>query len=91
MLSKKRDKFSVPSLNCQSINAKFDQLLAFLKVLKENKIEFSAICLQETWLGENSKSLSYIIDNYNCIRQNKYCSGLMIFLHKNFFLGGIIY
>ena len=48
------DVFSIVSLNCQSINAKIDQINIKLQQLKSNGHEFSAICLQETWLSEDS-------------------------------------
>ena len=46
----KENSFSILSLNCQSINAKFDQLNIKVQQLKSNGYKFSAICLQETWL-----------------------------------------
>ena len=44
--------FCLISLNCQSINAKFDTLILLKESLKQNNLEFSIICLQETWLEE---------------------------------------
>ena len=46
--------FNILSLNTQSINAKFDALVAFLEIAKQQNVHFHAICLQETWLSENS-------------------------------------
>ena len=40
-------KIKMLSLNCQSINAKFEKLKAFLAVINEYT-EISIICLQET-------------------------------------------
>ena len=37
-----------------SLNAKIDQINIKLQQLKSNGHEFSAICLQETWLSEDS-------------------------------------
>ena len=79
--------FTLFSLNCQSLNAKFDRLIVFLEELKRNNIEFSAICLQETWFGEESDLSLYQIDNYICIAQAKVCSehgGLIIYLHQKY-------
>ena len=84
---KDKSYFSILSLNCQSIHAKFDQLYLFLQQLKINNFEFSAICLQETWLGEDTDASIYQIPNYSCISQGKRCSehgGLIIYLHKNY-------
>ena len=50
----KADALSILSLNCQSLNAKIDQINIKLQQLKSNGHEFSAICLQETWLSEAS-------------------------------------
>ena len=41
----KGNSFCILSLNCQSINAKFDQLNIKVQQLKSNGYEFSAICL----------------------------------------------
>ena len=49
-LSPHTKKFSVLSVNIQSINAKFDKLLALITYLKDNNFMFSAICIQESWL-----------------------------------------
>ena len=50
----KGNSFCILSLNCQSINAKFDQRNIKVQQLKNNGYEFSAICLQETWLSSDS-------------------------------------
>ena len=49
-ISNNNESFKIISLNCQSINAKFDQL----KIYIENcyKSQVNVICLQETWLSE---------------------------------------
>ena len=44
-LSTKTNSFNVLSLNCQSINAKIDQLKIKLKQWKNLNCEFSVICL----------------------------------------------
>ena len=50
ILHKSNDRFTVLSLNIQSIAAKFDLFLGFLSYLDGNNIHFNATCLQETWL-----------------------------------------
>ena len=55
--------------------------------VKENNFEFSAICLQESWLDENSYLSLLQLNNYTCISQPKYCSahgGLVIYLHHRY-------
>ena len=51
ILSQYPNNFSVFSLNIQSLNSKFDSLLAFLSHLDEKGYNFDTICLQETWLS----------------------------------------
>ena len=77
---------NIMSLNCQSINAKFNELQIIVENLKNNPV--SVICLQESWLKENSDYSLYNLSNYKLI--NKYrtkCSdhgGLMIYVHERF-------
>ena len=54
LLSEKYDIFSVYSLNCQSINAKFELLKSYIEIYNSNEHKISAICLQETWLAADS-------------------------------------
>ena len=58
-----KDTFSVLDLNIQSINAKFDTFKMLVDDLAQNGFEFSAICLQETWLNENMDSSFFNLDN----------------------------
>ena len=83
----KANSFCILSLNCQSINAKFDQLNIKVQQLKSNGYEFSAICLQETWLSSDSDTSLFKIDGYNLISQGKMCSshgGLAIYISEKF-------
>ena len=50
-LQTKKNQFTILSLNCASLNAKFDQIKILVENLKQNQCMFSAICLQETWLS----------------------------------------
>ena len=87
VLSEYSDSFTILTLNCQSLNAKFDELMLLIHRLEENHFEFSAICLQETWLREDSDLSMYLINNYHCISQGKSCSehgGLLIYLHSDY-------
>ena len=87
-LKDKFNEFSIVSLNCQSLNVKYDQLTLFLNNFSSNRhICFSAICLQETWIGENHDISLFIIPNYTCIVKPKHCSehgGLVTYLHESF-------
>ena len=74
------EHFSVLTLNCQSLNAKFDSLTLLIEELREQNFQFSAICLQETWL-DNDLSL-FQIENYTLIAQGRHCchhGGLIIY------------
>ena len=71
-LSKYRNRFSILSLNIQSINIKFDSLLALLSVLDEKDFNFNAICLQETWLPDSYDLSPYAIPGYQLINCNKH-------------------
>ena len=86
-LSTKTNSFNVLSLNCQSINAKIDQLKIKLKQWKNLNCKYSVICLQETWLSDNSDTSLIQIDNYTLISKGKTCSthgGLLIYLHNTY-------
>jgi hypothetical protein len=77
--------FSVLSLNCQSINAKFSKLQILLKELYNHNFEYSAICLQESWLSAKADISLLQLDNYQCIHKGKSASlhgGLIIYLHN---------
>ena len=78
-------RFSVLSLNCQSLNAKFNKLLILIEELRQNNFKFSVICLQETWLEEGADTKQFYIPNYTCISQGKYWSkhgGLVTYIHQ---------
>ena len=62
-------KIKMLSLNCQSINAKFEKLKAFLAVINAYT-EISIICLQETWGHENVDMSFYNLPNYLMVYEN---------------------
>ena len=43
----KKNKFTIPSTNIESIHSKINDLTIFVEQLREINFEFSAICLQE--------------------------------------------
>ena len=86
-LTSSKDKFTVFSLNTQSIHAKFNYLYPLFLDLCNKDLGFSAICLQETWLSENDNTSIYHIPNYNIVHQGKTCSGhggLIIYIHDRY-------
>ena len=79
----KSDSFSILGLNCQCLNAKFDQISIMVQQLKSKDYEFDAICLHETWFSDDSDITLYQIQGYNLIYQGKMCSehgGLTIYV-----------
>ena len=55
-LTSSKDKFTVFSLNTQSIHAKFNYLYPLFLDLCNKDLGFSAICLHETWLSEDDNT-----------------------------------
>ena len=79
--------FSIISLNIQSLNAKFDSFVAYLSLLEENDVRFSAICLQETWLTAQQDVSIFHIPGYKLINRARSCSahrGLIIYLKEDY-------
>ena len=84
-LSKYKNKFSIMSLNIQSISIKFDSLFALLSILDERIFYLNAICLQETWLSGSQDLSPYAIPGYQLINCPRSCSihiGLIIYLRE---------
>ena len=80
-------QFSILDLNIQSLSSKFDAFTAFLSLLDEKGIRFSAICLQETWLSDKHETSIFNLPGYRLIHAGKSCSdcgGLMIYLSDLF-------
>ena len=74
-LASTKDKFTVFSLNVQSINSKFKLIYPLMLELNNADTAFSAICLQESWLTDDSDLSQYQLPNYNLIHQGKKISG----------------
>ncbi len=85
-LHNNKNKFSIFSTNIQSINAKIDELRIFIEKFKKINYQFSAICVQESWLAEIDMS-QIQLEGYQCMPQGKSCSskgGLIIYLSNKF-------
>ena len=54
-----KNDFSIMSLNCQSLNAKFDKIKSLITYLKNNGLNITCICLQETWVKDNKQSSKF--------------------------------
>ena len=71
-----RNGFSILSMNIQSINSKFEELLTTIKFFDEKyNFKFSAICLQECWLSENTDISQFDIPGYTVFDQPRQCCG----------------
>ena len=74
------------SINCQSINARFDNLkLLFDDVNTKNKI--LVICVQETWNHEGIDTNCFSLPDYTLINASRRLTahgGLRIYLHDDF-------
>ena len=80
--------FTVLSLNCQSINAKLDNIKIILnETLNNSKTQFSAICLQETWIAGPTPDVSHLhIPGYQTFALGATCSshgGLLCYIHDS--------
>ena len=58
-------QLNILSINAQSLNAKYDELLLLLNIAQSQNIRFYVICIQETWLSETSDYSLVAIDSYN--------------------------
>ena len=82
-----KQQFSIMSSNIQSINAKIDELKAFVIEMEQLNFQFDAICLQETWLDDTQDTSLIQLDNYTCITQSKSSSskgGLLIYINNKY-------
>ena len=87
ILCTKQNIFSLVSLNCQSLNAKYDEIKIFIENLRESSCKLSAFCLQETWLSDDSDASLFQLDDYNFISKGKSCSahgGVAVYLHDSY-------
>ena len=74
LLKLKQNLFSLFSLNCQSLNAKFHQLQIYLQYFQESQCHFSVIALQETWLSSEHDTSILELDGYKFIYKPKLAS-----------------
>ena len=78
------NRFGIFSTIIQSINSKFQELEAFVEELHSLKLNFSIICIQESWLREQDDRSHIQLQDYNCIAQGNSSStkeGLYTFIY----------
>ena len=86
VLQKFNSKISILSLNCQSINAKFDKIKIFLDGINDMN-SLSIICIQETWSQDDIDMTVFNLPNYTMLCANRRISahgGLIIYVHDDF-------
>ena len=74
------------SLNCQSINAKFDKLIIFLDDVNKCHPK-AAICIQESWGHEEMEMSYFSLPNYLMVFKNRRLSThgwLILYIHNDF-------
>ena len=82
-----KETFNILSINIQSVNAKFDQLISMLTFLQDHNLSFKAICLQESWLSDYHDVSVFQIPGYNLVHQGKRCcghGGLMVYIQNQY-------
>ena len=87
LLREKGNMLSILSLNCQSLQAKIDQLKIYLNNFEEARCPFSIICLQETWLTNDHNESFFQLNGYTFVRNSISCSrhgGVAIYIRNNF-------
>ena len=87
IFSQSLNDFSILSLNVQSINGKFDNLLRIINNLSASGVYFGAICLQETWLSSNADISMFHIPGYKLIHQGFRCAkhgGLIVYVNEKY-------
>ena len=87
LVNTKINSFGILSTNRQSINAKFNELVAFVQELHLINYDFSIICIKESWLTEHD-DLSHIqLEDYTCISLGKNSStkgGFILYVHTRY-------
>ena len=79
------DDFIILSINIQCLNAKYNELVLLINEICSNNNNLSAICIQETWLGDNDDTSPFNLDGFKLITQGKKCSehgGLAVYLRN---------
>ena len=69
---KNKNNINVLSINAQSINAKFDSLLAYIKMHVIKALHF--IYIQESWLRDDSDLSLFKKNGFNCFSRGHSCA-----------------
>ena len=88
----KENFFGVLSLNAQSLFAKFEGLVEMLELFASQDIYFPIICIQETWVNDESKLPLVSLEGYSCYYVKPNASshgGLITYVDNSFEVTGI--
>ena len=66
--------FSLITLNSQSLYAKLEQLKVYLHTIENANCQIHVICIQESWINENTDLQQFNIPGYNFISKSATCS-----------------
>ena len=91
-LISKENFWGVLSLNAQSLFAKFEGLVAMLELFASQDIHFPIICIQETWINDESKLPHVSLEGYSCCCVKPNASshgGLITYVDNSFEVTGI--
>ena len=83
---KLNNTLSIMSLNCQSINAKFDEVQLFIDRINKSG-SLGILCLQESWTDINDDISLFELPGYTLYHQGKQCckhGGLLVYVHNRY-------
>jgi len=87
LFENKKNVFNILSFNCQSLNAKFNELCGYVETFRKLDCHLTTICLQETWINAQTDVSQFHIPGYNFISRPSSCSthgGVAIYLRDCF-------
>lgn len=83
LMANESNQFSILSTNIRSLNSKMNELKILNNEIQRSEQKFNIICIQETWLDDNTLTSDLDLDGYKLIPQAKSCSskgGLAIYV-----------
>ena len=86
ILRMQNSQLCILCLNCQSLNAKFDNLKMFIDYVND-QCPISVICIQESWSHDGIDMSYFSLPNYTMVNQNRRLSvhgGLITYIHDDF-------
>ena len=86
-LQKHISEFTISSLNVQSLHAKIDQLKILIYDLAHHYLYFDIICVQETWLFQDSNVDLIQLEHYKSLHKAKTSSelgGVGFYIYEDF-------